>query len=191
MAKKVAKKKVVKKAAKKKVAPKKKVVAKKKVAPKKKVVAKKKVAPKKKVVAKKKVASKKKIVAKKKVTVKKEVKKVETKKVEIKKPEPKKVVTKPSKPTSAKKEMTSTITPVVPAGSHPPKLEENNFINLKMTKAKHEDPRTKHDDHEPTPEVEHPPLKPIVREEEKVGRNDPCPCGSGKKFKKCCGLNAN
>ncbi|MCD6582762.1 MAG: SEC-C domain-containing protein [Desulfuromusa sp.] len=22
----------------------------------------------------------------------------------------------------------------------------------------------------------------------KVGRNDPCPCGSGKKFKKCCGL---
>lgn len=24
----------------------------------------------------------------------------------------------------------------------------------------------------------------------KVGRNDPCPCGSGKKFKKCCGANA-
>ena len=23
--------------------------------------------------------------------------------------------------------------------------------------------------------------------EEKIGRNDPCPCGSGKKFKKCCG----
>ena len=28
---------------------------------------------------------------------------------------------------------------------------------------------------------------PIEREEPKVGRNDPCPCGSGKKFKKCCG----
>lgn len=27
----------------------------------------------------------------------------------------------------------------------------------------------------------------IVRESPKVGRNDPCPCGSGKKFKKCCG----
>jgi SEC-C motif-containing protein len=27
---------------------------------------------------------------------------------------------------------------------------------------------------------------PIRREETKVGRNDPCPCGSGKKFKKCC-----
>lgn len=25
-----------------------------------------------------------------------------------------------------------------------------------------------------------------VREQEKIGRNDPCPCGSGKKFKKCC-----
>jgi len=28
---------------------------------------------------------------------------------------------------------------------------------------------------------------PIVREEPKVGRNDPCSCGSGKKYKKCCG----
>ena len=28
---------------------------------------------------------------------------------------------------------------------------------------------------------------PVVREEPKVGRNDPCPCGSGKKYKKCCG----
>ncbi len=27
----------------------------------------------------------------------------------------------------------------------------------------------------------------IVRIQEKVGRNDPCPCGSGKKYKKCCG----
>jgi tetratricopeptide (TPR) repeat protein len=29
--------------------------------------------------------------------------------------------------------------------------------------------------------------QPVIREEEKVGRNDPCPCGSGKKYKKCCG----
>ncbi|MFW5875746.1 MAG: YchJ family protein [Myxococcota bacterium] len=28
---------------------------------------------------------------------------------------------------------------------------------------------------------------PAVRSEPKVGRNDPCPCGSGKKHKKCCG----
>ena len=28
-----------------------------------------------------------------------------------------------------------------------------------------------------------------VRPERRVGRNEPCPCGSGKKYKKCCGLN--
>jgi len=31
------------------------------------------------------------------------------------------------------------------------------------------------------------PQQPIVRAGPKIGRNDPCPCGSGKKFKKCCG----
>ncbi len=32
--------------------------------------------------------------------------------------------------------------------------------------------------------------KPVVhKKNEKVGRNDPCPCGSGKKYKKCCGRN--
>ena len=30
--------------------------------------------------------------------------------------------------------------------------------------------------------------KPIVKEQ-KIGRNDPCPCGSGKKYKNCCGRN--
>ncbi len=32
--------------------------------------------------------------------------------------------------------------------------------------------------------------RPVVREQPKVGRNDPCPCGSGKKYKKCCALKA-
>ena len=31
------------------------------------------------------------------------------------------------------------------------------------------------------------PAVPVRRDSEKVGRNDACPCGSGKKFKKCCG----
>ena len=31
------------------------------------------------------------------------------------------------------------------------------------------------------------PVETYRREEPKVGRNDPCPCGSGKKYKKCCG----
>ncbi len=32
--------------------------------------------------------------------------------------------------------------------------------------------------------------KPIERKEEKIGRNDLCPCGSGLKYKQCCGKNA-
>jgi preprotein translocase subunit SecA len=37
------------------------------------------------------------------------------------------------------------------------------------------------------------PAKKVVvapkRASAKVGRNDPCPCGSGKKYKNCCGAN--
>jgi preprotein translocase subunit SecA len=32
-------------------------------------------------------------------------------------------------------------------------------------------------------------VQQVVRNSAKVGRNDPCPCGSGKKYKKCCGAN--
>jgi preprotein translocase subunit SecA len=43
----------------------------------------------------------------------------------------------------------------------------------------------------PSPEMEmraEPPHQmPVHRNGQKVGRNDPCPCGSGKKYKKCCG----
>ncbi len=45
------------------------------------------------------------------------------------------------------------------------------------------------------PPVELPPIplgtlrEPIVRDAAKVGRNDPCPCGSGRKYKKCHGAN--
>ena len=28
--------------------------------------------------------------------------------------------------------------------------------------------------------------RPVVRDNKKIGRNDPCPCGSGKKYKNCC-----
>jgi len=39
----------------------------------------------------------------------------------------------------------------------------------------------------PPPEAPLPQPVQTVRREPKVGRNDPCPCGSGKKYKKCCG----
>ena len=34
-----------------------------------------------------------------------------------------------------------------------------------------------------------PPRNTPIRADKKVGRNDPCPCGSGKKYKNCCGAN--
>ena len=34
--------------------------------------------------------------------------------------------------------------------------------------------------------VGQPGIEQVVRNGPKIGRNDPCPCGSGKKFKKCC-----
>ena len=37
---------------------------------------------------------------------------------------------------------------------------------------------------------EYQPVQQVVRSGAKVGRNDPCPCGSGKKYKKCCGAKA-
>ena len=33
--------------------------------------------------------------------------------------------------------------------------------------------------------------QPVKRDSKKVGRNDPCPCGSGKKYKNCCGKDSN
>jgi preprotein translocase subunit SecA len=36
-------------------------------------------------------------------------------------------------------------------------------------------------------EAVQPQQQPMKRDGEKIGRNDPCPCGSGKKYKKCCG----
>jgi preprotein translocase subunit SecA len=39
----------------------------------------------------------------------------------------------------------------------------------------------------PGPTPAQPPVQPFVRDGRKVGRNEPCPCGSGKKFKQCHG----
>ena len=44
-----------------------------------------------------------------------------------------------------------------------------------------------HDESQVAAEEENVPEQPFVREGDKVGRNDPCPCGSGKKYKQCHG----
>ena len=43
---------------------------------------------------------------------------------------------------------------------------------------------------EEKPAAQAQPLFPPIRHAEKVGRNDPCPCGSGRKYKSCCGRKA-
>ena len=47
-------------------------------------------------------------------------------------------------------------------------------------------PLVENNEEPPVPKIE----LPIRREIPKVGRNEPCPCGSGKKFKNCCGRSA-
>lgn len=48
----------------------------------------------------------------------------------------------------------------------------------------------RHDNNAPTTTPsDEPPVNHTVRNTQKIGRNDPCPCGSGKKYKQCCGAN--
>ena len=59
--------------------------------------------------------------------------------------------------------------------------EENDFFTLVSEIIKH----TRHFQYRGKSQSEL-GQKTVVKEF-KVGRNDPCPCGSGKKYKKCCG----
>ena len=56
-----------------------------------------------------------------------------------------------------------------------------------MSKPKQETEEHVHGPHCNHGHHHHEKPQPIVNMEERVGRNDPCPCGSEKKYKKCCG----
>lgn len=60
--------------------------------------------------------------------------------------------------------------------------QNNEKINPNTNETNEEVPHV----HGPNCNHGHTALKPIVRTTQKVGRNDPCPCGSQKKYKKCC-----
>ncbi len=51
----------------------------------------------------------------------------------------------------------------------------------------HEHDHAHHEPHVHGPGCNHPPAEPLRNPLKDVGRNDPCPCGSLKKFKKCHG----
>ncbi|MBI3817919.1 MAG: SEC-C domain-containing protein [Planctomycetes bacterium] len=59
-------------------------------------------------------------------------------------------------------------------------LEENNRTFLDMIERGESHSHGHGHSHGGSPE------KPFVHKAEKTGRNDPCPCGSGRKFKQCC-----
>lgn len=60
-------------------------------------------------------------------------------------------------------------------------------INDRFDRSRDQRKRARQDapEEEEGPPIE--PVKTIRSEKASVGRNDPCPCGSGRKYKKCCG----
>lgn len=58
-------------------------------------------------------------------------------------------------------------------------------VTPQVTEQKPEEPQ-----HVRTNRDEEQPARPVHNEGPQIGRNDPCPCGSGKKYKKCCGADS-
>jgi preprotein translocase subunit SecA len=81
------------------------------------------------------------------------------------------------------------------------KVQVNQEEEVQALDEQQQAPREMHFDHAPAPtldayeqslsevddEQDDDSEQPFIREGHKVGRNDPCPCGSGKKYKQCCG----
>jgi len=71
------------------------------------------------------------------------------------------------------------------------KIEEESVRRLDQAKAQHPDfggdQSAAENLSEPAPPAEEPKAQPFKRFGDKIGRNDPCPCGSGKKYKQCHG----
>ncbi len=66
-------------------------------------------------------------------------------------------------------------------------MEEQRRKQQENMQLKHEDVSALHGDEEQDAAAQPQQAAPFVRENEKVGRNEPCPCGSGKKYKQCHG----
>ena len=73
-------------------------------------------------------------------------------------------------------------------GSHPPKAVATSMDDLEEAFQRRK--RRELEQAKMAGAGERQPVQQVVRGAAKVGRNDPCPCGSGKKYKKCCGANA-
>ena len=65
--------------------------------------------------------------------------------------------------------------------------QRQEAFNQQQMEFNHEQSQSALADEEPVAELATLPEQPFVRSSEKIGRNAPCPCGSGKKFKQCHG----
>jgi len=65
--------------------------------------------------------------------------------------------------------------------------QRQEALNQQQMEFSHEQSQSALAEDEPPAELDALPEQPFVRSGEKVGRNSPCPCGSGKKFKQCHG----
>ncbi len=65
--------------------------------------------------------------------------------------------------------------------------QRQEALNQQQLEFNHAQSQSAFTEEEPAPELAALPEQPFVRSGEKVGRNAPCPCGSGKKFKQCHG----
>ena len=65
--------------------------------------------------------------------------------------------------------------------------QQQEALNQQQMEFSHEQSQSALAEEEPVAELDVLPEQPFVRSGEKVGRNSPCPCGSGKKFKQCHG----
>ena len=68
-----------------------------------------------------------------------------------------------------------------------PDLEEFEHHEQPEMEYQHDEVNALGEEESPSEADEQQKAQPFVREGQKVGRNQPCPCGSGKKYKQCCG----
>jgi len=73
------------------------------------------------------------------------------------------------------------------AGDAPPIDDKAHVENVRLVHADYADALAGNAAAEADAEAAPKPAQPVVRQSQKVGRNDPCPCGSGKKYKHCHG----
>ncbi len=69
-------------------------------------------------------------------------------------------------------------------------LPQRRQQHFSMTRGPVEDAFSRDQPQAQRPAQGQPVQQTVKREGRKIGRNEPCPCGSGKKYKKCCGANA-